>query len=294
MRKMQKEPLVSINIVTYNRCENFKKSLDSVINQAYQNLEIIISDNNSNDNTEALCREYATKDSRIRYFKHDENIGLTNNLNFASEKINGEYVLWLCDNETLNVDDVEKCIEFAAKHPEYTAIFFSANTYNKNCELNQNNLNCRINKYLHMNCHNICNGFFKTEIIKKMLKADGYIQKDRIFENWVFTIKYLVAGKAGILYFEKSDDKVKSIGNIDYLTYDKLLDNLTQSISDAILNDKFFELYLDEKAKKKLIKTVRDVIFIGKLLNKIKEFKKNPYFMFKKNFWIRTWNRIKR
>ncbi len=67
---------------------------------------------------------------------------------------------------------------------------------------------------------------------------------------------------------------------------------LLQTISDSILNDKFFSQYMDEKSKTKFIKMVHNVKFSEKLRNKINYLKRNPFFMFTKGFWIRTGKRI--
>ena len=71
------KPLLSICVPTYNRCEYLRKSIESIICQPeFQNgeVEIVISDNTSNDGTELLGKEFASKYSNIRYYKNSENI----------------------------------------------------------------------------------------------------------------------------------------------------------------------------------------------------------------------------
>ncbi len=98
---MQEKPLVSVTIATFNRCEKLQKAIESVINQTYKNLEIIIADNHSEDGTEKLCQQYAAKDSRIKYFRHDENLGMTANANFFAKQMTGKYWVGLCDDDCL-------------------------------------------------------------------------------------------------------------------------------------------------------------------------------------------------
>ena len=73
--------LVTIAIPTYNRADNYlKQALSSALVQTYRNIEIIVSDNCSTDNTESVVKNF--KDSRIRYFKQKKNIGPYKNFNF--------------------------------------------------------------------------------------------------------------------------------------------------------------------------------------------------------------------
>ena len=64
-------PLITVIITTYNRVNLLEKAILSVINQTYKNLEIIISDNHSEDGTEELCEKYAKTDSRIIYYRQE-------------------------------------------------------------------------------------------------------------------------------------------------------------------------------------------------------------------------------
>ena len=65
-------PKVLIIIPTFNRPQYFSIALESVINQTYRNLKIIVSDNSTNDETEKLIQPYIERDSRIKYFHHKE------------------------------------------------------------------------------------------------------------------------------------------------------------------------------------------------------------------------------
>ena len=92
------EPKVTIAIPTYNRADDYlKQTLKSALNQTYENIEIIVSDNCSTDNTEAVVNSF--NDSRIRYFRQQENIGANNNFNFCLKQAKGEYFLLLLDDD---------------------------------------------------------------------------------------------------------------------------------------------------------------------------------------------------
>ena len=69
-----KNYLVSCILTTFNRCHLLKRSLDSIINQTYRNLEILVIDDCSSDNTKKIIKSY--NDKRIKYIRHLSNKGL--------------------------------------------------------------------------------------------------------------------------------------------------------------------------------------------------------------------------
>jgi glycosyltransferase involved in cell wall biosynthesis len=102
-------PLVTIAIPTYNRAESYlPQALKSALNQTYPNLEIIVSDNCSTDNTKAFVTGIV--DPRLRYFRHESNIGFQRNQNFCVEQAKGKYLLILHDDDLIDDDFIESCI----------------------------------------------------------------------------------------------------------------------------------------------------------------------------------------
>lgn len=101
--------LVSICIPTYNGERYLKKSIDSVINQSYRNLEIIITDDISLDDTEKIVHSF--DDERIRFFVNSERKGLAGNWNEAVLKASGEYIKILCQDDILSLDAIEKQVK---------------------------------------------------------------------------------------------------------------------------------------------------------------------------------------
>ncbi len=103
-------PLVTIGIPTYNRADSFlKQGLSSALNQTYPNIEIIVSDNCSTDNTEAVVKHF--DDPRIRYFKQEVNIGSVNNSNFCLSQARGDYFLLHHDDDLIDPDFLETCMK---------------------------------------------------------------------------------------------------------------------------------------------------------------------------------------
>lgn len=105
-------PLVTIGIPTYNRADSYlKQTLESAVSQTYPNVEIIVSDNCSTDNTEALVKSLA--DPRIRYFKQARNIPANDNFNFCLEQAKGDYFSLLHDDDMIDEDFVDVCMNAA-------------------------------------------------------------------------------------------------------------------------------------------------------------------------------------
>mgnify|MGYP005989898629 CR=1 FL=1 len=85
-------PLISIILASYNAEKYIEEAIDSIINQTYDNLEIIIVDDCSTDDTWKILEKYANNDNRIRLYRNKENSKLPFSLNFAINKANGKYL----------------------------------------------------------------------------------------------------------------------------------------------------------------------------------------------------------
>lgn len=105
-------PLVTIAIPTYNRADGYlKNAIQCALEQTYQNIEIIISDNCSPDNTEEVVKGF--NDKRLRYFRQQANIGANNNFNFCLQQAHSSYFLLLHDDDTIDSDFIELCMTSA-------------------------------------------------------------------------------------------------------------------------------------------------------------------------------------
>lgn len=84
------KPLVSILIPVYNREDMLKRAVDAALNQTYDNIEVIISDNASTDNTWEVCLDYAKKDKRVKVFRNEKNLGPVLNWKCCIDRATGE------------------------------------------------------------------------------------------------------------------------------------------------------------------------------------------------------------
>lgn len=119
----QASPLVTIGLPVYNG-ENFvAEAIRSILAQTYTNFELVISDNASTDRTEAICRELAAGDDRIRYDRAPENNGAAWNYNRVVEMAAGKYFRWLAHDDALEATTLAKSVKILEERPEVVLCF---------------------------------------------------------------------------------------------------------------------------------------------------------------------------
>ena len=114
---MCEKPRVSIGLPVFNGEKYLEQAIDSILAQTHQDFELIISDNASTDQTQQICREYAAKDSRIRYYCNEKNLGAPKNYNRVFELSSGEYFKWAAYDDVLGPEYLQKCVSVLDKDP---------------------------------------------------------------------------------------------------------------------------------------------------------------------------------
>lgn len=102
---------VTLGMPVYNGQRYLRAALDSVIEQDVDDLEILISDNGSTDDTAQICQHYASADSRIRYVRHAENLGGVPNLNYVIQEARAPWFKWAFYDDVLRPGYVARCLE---------------------------------------------------------------------------------------------------------------------------------------------------------------------------------------
>lgn len=116
-------PKVSIGLPVYNGARFVEATLVSLLSQTFDDFELIISDNASNDRTEDICKAYAAKDRRIRYFRNTTNRGAAFNFNRVVELCSGEYFKWAAHDDVCEPTYLEKCIAVLDQDPSVVLCF---------------------------------------------------------------------------------------------------------------------------------------------------------------------------
>lgn len=136
---MNENVIVSVIIPTYNRSSLLMESLRSVEKQSLRNLECIIIDDGSTDDTEVIVNSFIEKDSRFKYFKRSEEYakGACGSRNMGFEKSIGKYIQYLDDDDLLSPDKLElqvNCLEGQKSKNVFTTCDWDVYWQNKNFE----------------------------------------------------------------------------------------------------------------------------------------------------------------
>ena len=108
-------PEVSIIIPVYNTGKYIAKAVESVLNQTFKDLELIIVDDASTDATYSICEEYAKNDDRVRLYKNERNLGMMPNWNNALQYITGKFWAKLDSDDWWQENFIEDCYNIISK-----------------------------------------------------------------------------------------------------------------------------------------------------------------------------------
>jgi glycosyltransferase involved in cell wall biosynthesis len=119
---MTTTPRLTIGLPVYNGEKYLAESIEALLGQSFTDFELIISDNASTDSTGDISRHYEKRDSRIRYFRQPQNIGLAPNHNFVAEQARGELFKWASNDDLYAYDLLERCIDALDKYPDVVLV----------------------------------------------------------------------------------------------------------------------------------------------------------------------------
>lgn len=287
-----KQVEVSIIVPVYNVELYLKQALDSLINQTFKNIEIIIVNDGSTDKSLEIAKIYKKKDERIQII-NQENQGLSGARNTGKKIAKGKYIYFMDSDDYIEINTIEKCYQECKKN-DLDFIFFDAlNFTNDNIKISQDNFNrdglgnLSIKKgkeYLrllldkNLYTSSVCLCFIKLEFLKKLkLKFfHGILHEDELFTFLLYInaskVKYLNEKffKRRVRYNSITTSKISErnvIGNLTVaieLRKEMLKNNLTEQnlfdsriqrmLGNAISNSS----YLNKSLKEKYIQDIKD------------------------------------
>lgn len=196
---MNENPLISVIVPIYNVDKYLDQCLESLINQTYSNLEILLIDDGSTDNSGNLCNKYAKTDKRIKVF-HKENKGVSAARNYGISNSTGRFISFIDPDDFVDVDFYE-CLLAIQNVNDADISYCSFRKISENGELlaehkfkKNNKVSTYNRKEATVNCLRarkgfqmfIWNGLFKKEIIPL------FIEGRTIGEDQDFTIKAIL------------------------------------------------------------------------------------------------------
>ena len=111
-------PIVSIGLPVYNGEAFLRPALEAILAQTFGDFEVVISDNCSTDATPDICRDYAERDPRIRYYRNDTNVGPCLNFNRTLDLARGEFFAWAAHDDRMEPAFLERCLEVLRADPD--------------------------------------------------------------------------------------------------------------------------------------------------------------------------------
>jgi glycosyltransferase involved in cell wall biosynthesis len=116
-------PIVSIGLPVYNGERWLDEAIQSILDQTFRDLELIICDNASTDKTQDICERWVQRDARVRYYRNASNIGLMPNHNLAFSNARGEFFQWFAYDDRLHPESIEKRITVLRQRPEIVLVY---------------------------------------------------------------------------------------------------------------------------------------------------------------------------
>ena len=276
----QEKALISIIIPVYKVEKYLEKCIQSVINQTYENLQIILVDDGSPDNCGKICDEYAKKDHRIEVI-HKSNGGLSDARNKGLEIAKGEYIGFVDSDDYIEADMYEVLYNLLK---QYNADVSICNFYTVSQE-----------KIAIKNADNGIKEYNRIEILKEIL-LDNNIQSyawNKLYKKELFNeIKYPVGKKyediGTTFYLLEKCNKVVVTGKPEYY-YINRQDSIVNNVTETTITD-YIELimqrydYIEENIKelssynknylKRILKTAEQDI---KGLSEVGDYTKKKY-----------------
>lgn len=192
--------LISVVIPTYNRAHVLERSINSVLEQSYSDIELIVVDDGSSDNTDAIMQKYSN-DERVRYHKLDKNAGVSNARNVGASLCRGEWIAFQDSDDAWHKDKLEKQLDYVAKHKEcgmvYSAYAHYMNGVDGYTRMPKVAPKGSLTDYLLVqNCIGAVTVLIRKELFQKL---EGYNCNYPSLEDWEFAIRASMATSVGYI-----------------------------------------------------------------------------------------------
>ncbi len=191
--------LISVVITSYNYEKYLKDTINSIINQTYQNWEMIVVDDASTDSSVEIIQEFIKNDNRIKLIRNEQNLGLAKSLQKGLNAASGEWIAFLESDDMYTTDNLEKKAEIIRQYPDTALIFNDVELFGnaktlkvkqKYCEKEHENLKDKIyptNIFYDLCVTNKILTFSAVLVNKtKLLACDFNTPVDKLLDWWIF------------------------------------------------------------------------------------------------------------
>jgi glycosyltransferase involved in cell wall biosynthesis len=178
-------PLVSIVLPTYNGSRHLADSVESCLAQIYQNWELVIVDDASDDDTPAIIEEYAARDARIRFVRHHENRMLPAALNTGFGTAQGEFLSWTSDDNCYRPQALHTMVSFLMENTDVDVVYASFSMIDSEDRLLGRQSARPANRLSYQSCVGPC--FLFRRRVMESLK--GYDEQCFLVEDYEFWLR---------------------------------------------------------------------------------------------------------
>ena len=244
---------VSVIIPAYNAEDYIRRCLDSIINQVYKNLEIIVIDDSSTDNTKQIIKEYSEKDSRIIPFYSSLNKGVSASRNIGLKAATGDYIMFVDSDDQLTKEAIRRMIDISNKYnsdyvDSYHLLIYTKDN-KKQVSFTEHKVPKNVVVYGSLKENNkvldtytyVTGKLFKRELIGE-LQFDENLSRyeDLVFEHQIKTRlkNYVLLNKIVYIYYQREDSLVNTFGkkHLCYLDAAKLVREIYKEYDYDIRN----------------------------------------------------------
>ncbi|EDN71230.1 Glycosyltransferase [Beggiatoa sp. PS] len=235
---MNNLPLVSVLMVTYNQKHFIKEAIESILTQDYDNLEIVISDDGSNDGTQEILREYKTKyPNKFILVLAEKNQGITKNCNSGLSFCKGKYIAFLAGDDLMLSGKIRKQVEYMERHPKCAICYHNLEVFDSDVNQFLRYFNDKYNpahegnvsvtiKYGTFNCAS------SNMVKKEQIPLHGFDERILMASDWLFWIETLLNG-GEIHYIDEVLGKYRKHSN--NVTAKKISRNYADQIKTSLI-----------------------------------------------------------
>jgi len=179
------QPLVSIVTPSYNQGKYLERTILSVLNQDYPNIEYIIMDGNSSDNSVEIIQKYA---SQLTYWQSKKDGGQTDAINQGFSKANGQIFAWINSDDTYEPHSISQAVDYLLNHPQAGMVYGDCNFIDSDDRIigkfnaKQTNYRKLRTGYVHIPQQA---SFWRSELWKKVSPLDQSIYFAMDYDLWL-------------------------------------------------------------------------------------------------------------
>lgn len=263
-------PLVSIILPVYNGAEHIHKSINSILSQDYKNIELIIVNDCSTDNTLNIINTYAEKDSRISIVSNLENLKLPRTLNVGFANAKGVYLTWTSDDNMYKPNAISTMVAALTTNKGTDMVYSNyTNIDSQDNEISIGNLPNNPNSIISGNCCGAC-FLYSKEIANRVGEYDPNLFLAEDYDYWIriHSVGKIIHINDNLYYYRRHSNSLTETKKekINNQTYKALEKNFFHLYSIAKLNhteNDFFD-HLIRRAGKEMEDAVKSKIRVLK------------------------------